>query len=86
VDGGLLTTDARAEYTPTKIQYGPFVHFAFLVTGIDEMMQTGKPTWPVERTLLTSGTLDALHISKKESGRRIETPYLKIPYHSEWEW
>jgi hypothetical protein len=64
----------------------PFMHFAFLVTGIDEMMQTGRPTWPVERTLLTSGTLDALHISKKNNGRRVETPYLKIPYRGEWNW
>jgi hypothetical protein len=64
----------------------PFMHFAFLVSGIDEMMQTGKPTWPVERTLLTSGTLDALHISKKDGGRHVETPYLKIPYRSEWDW
>jgi hypothetical protein len=64
----------------------PFMHFAFLVAGIDEMMQTGVPTWPVERTLLTSGTLDALLFSKNDSGRRVETPYLKRPYRSEWTW
>jgi hypothetical protein len=64
----------------------PFMHFAFLVSGIDEMMQTGKPTWPVERTLLTSGTLDALLISKKDTGRRLETPYLNIAYQSDWNW
>jgi hypothetical protein len=64
----------------------PFMHFAFLVGGIDEMMQAGKPTWPVERTLLTSGVLDALHISKKGDGRRVETPYLKIAYRSRWNW
>ena len=64
----------------------PFMHFALLVQGIDEMMQTGKPTWPVERTLLTSGALDALLISKKDNSRRIETPYLSISYQSRWNW
>ncbi|HLJ12024.1 MAG TPA: hypothetical protein VKU82_12585 [Planctomycetaceae bacterium] len=64
----------------------PFMHFAYLVQGIDDMMQTGKPTWPVERTLLTSGALHALLISKKEHGRRVETPYLDVKYQSHWNW
>jgi hypothetical protein len=64
----------------------PFMHFALLVDGVDEMMQTGKPTWPVERTLLTSGTLDALHISMKEYSRKVSTPYLSFKYQSEWNW
>ena len=61
----------------------PFMHFALLVQGIDEMMQTGKPSWPVERTLQTSGTLDALLISKKDNSRRLETPYLSVSYQSQ---
>jgi hypothetical protein len=64
----------------------PFMHFAYLVEGIDAMMQTGKPTWPVERTLLTSGMLDALLISKKENSRRVETPYLAISYQNPRDW
>lgn len=64
----------------------PFMHFAWLVEGIDEMMQTGRPTWPVERTLLTSGVLDALLKSKHDGGRRVETPWLRFAYQSVWNW
>ena len=54
--------------------------------GIDEMMQTGKPSWPVERTLLTSGTLDALLASKLKGGTPLETPHLKFRYQVDWDW
>ena len=42
------------------------------------MMLTGKPSWNVERTLLTSGALHALLVSLKEDQRRVETPYLML--------
>jgi hypothetical protein len=64
----------------------PFHHFAHLLSGIEQMMLTGEPAWPVERTLLTSGALDALLISKKRGGQTIETPYLNIAYESNWSW
>ncbi len=64
----------------------PFNHFTFQLQGIEKMMLTGKPTWPVERTLLTTGALDALLISKQQSGRRINTPYLKIAYQTNFDW
>ena len=63
----------------------PFMHFAYLVKGIDAMFQTGRPTWPVERTLITSGTLDALLISKQRR-ERLETPQLQIDYQTDWNW
>ena len=62
------------------------MHFTYLLHGIEKMMLTGKPTWPVARTLLTSGSLDALLISRLEGGGRLETPYLKIAYRSDWRW
>ena len=64
----------------------PFGHFTFLVQGIERMMQTGRPTWPVERTLLTTGALDALHTSKLQGGKRVETPHLAISYQPSFEW
>lgn len=64
----------------------PFAHFTYQLMGIEKMMHTGVPTWPVERTLLTSGALDALLISKRDGGMTLETPQLHITYLSNWNW
>lgn len=65
----------------------PFATFAAQMRGIEAMYLTGTPSWPVERTLLTSGVLDAGLISLKEHGRKIKTPYMKkIHYRSDWNW
>jgi hypothetical protein len=50
------------------------------------MMLSGKPSWPVERTLMTSGALDALLISRMKGGERIRTPYLEFSYTPDWRW
>lgn len=64
----------------------PFATFTAQMKGIEQMYLTGKPTWPAERTLLSSGVLDAGLISLKEGSRKIRTPYLKIRYRSTWDW
>jgi hypothetical protein len=61
-------------------QPDPFGHFAYLVKAIESMMQTGHAPYPVERTLLTSGVLDAIMTSKAEKNRRVDTPHLAIRY------
>lgn len=55
-------------------------NFSMLVHGITRMISGEKPPYPVERTLLVSGALDALMNSGHRNGERIETPELKIAY------
>jgi hypothetical protein len=50
------------------------------VQAIDKMFESGAPTYPVERTLLTSGVLEAILTSKFEGHKRIETPHLGVRY------
>jgi hypothetical protein len=64
----------------------PFMHFTYMVKGIEQMIHTGKPAWPVERTLLVTGVLNAYFISKKESDRRVETPWLDVRYEPTRDW
>jgi hypothetical protein len=58
----------------------PFAHFAYLIKAIDTLVNTGHPVYPVERTLLTTGILDAVMISKSQKNRRVLTPHLDVRY------
>lgn len=64
----------------------PAAHFTLLLNGIERMMLTGVPSWPVERTLLTSGILDALLQSNVQGGKPVATPYLDVSYQPTWRW
>ena len=55
-------------------------NFSPLVHSIARMFETGRPSNPVERTLLTSGALAFLMESWHQGQRRIETPMLDIRY------
>lgn len=58
----------------------PHAHFGLLSDAIDQMFVSGKPTHPVERTLLTTGILDRCMTSLFEDDARYETPELAITY------
>ncbi len=60
-------------------QPDPFAHFTYLVRAFEKMVKDQKSPIPPERTLLTSGILDAAMKSLHE-GRNIETPHLEIAY------
>jgi hypothetical protein len=55
-------------------------HFSFLVQEAARMMVSGKASYPVERTLLTTGMLAFLMDSKANGHKHIETPQLKVAY------
>jgi hypothetical protein len=59
---------------------GPYAHFSYLSLNIEEMFLTGRPSVPVERTLLTSGALEAALTSRHEGHRRLETPWMDVTY------
>jgi hypothetical protein len=57
----------------------PLAHFDGLVHCMEKLFVTGKPRYPVERTLLTSCALSLLFESRAWK-KRIETPELNISY------
>jgi hypothetical protein len=86
-DGGafIFAGQLRGQARPVATQFylqnlDPFGHFSYLVRAIEHMMQTGHAAYPVERTLLTTGILDAVMTSRAENGRRVDTPHLDVTY------
>lgn len=53
---------------------------ACLVSKIEEMFVTGRAPYPVERTLIVSGALESCLQSRKQGGKRLETPQLNVRY------
>jgi hypothetical protein len=75
-----LTGDTGYVSTQFWLQEPTYGHFDYLANAIMEMVRTGSPSYPVERTVLTTGILSTAMDSRFEGHRRIETPELRIGY------
>jgi hypothetical protein len=53
---------------------------ACLVAKIEEMFATGKAPYPVDRTLIVSGVLEACLTSRIQGQKLLETPHLTVHY------
>jgi hypothetical protein len=58
----------------------PFAQFEHLLRAIEQMFQTGKAVYPIERTLLTTGILDAALHSLAAKSKQLDTPELAVAY------
>ena len=66
----------------TYLSDNPHPHFSYLGLNIQEFFLHGRPPYPIERTLLVSGALEALAQSRYRGHIRVETPHLNIRYRS----
>jgi hypothetical protein len=73
-----LSTQMYLPMPPARTTLANF--FSPLVNNIEQMFLTGVPSYPVERTLLTSGLVTAGVDSLHQEGARVETPHLAIEY------
>ncbi|HYO82354.1 MAG TPA: hypothetical protein VES20_13200, partial [Bryobacteraceae bacterium] len=86
VDDFTVAVEAEGSAAPVAtlmhLQNGqPYHHFECLVRNIEKMFETGKPPYPVERTLLTTGILDFALESRIQGHVKLQTPLLaKVQY------
>lgn len=74
--------DGQVEGMRVLLADSPHPHFSYLSLNVQQMFLTGQPQYPVERTLLVSGALEALLDSRYRGYGRIETPHLQVAYQS----
>ncbi len=74
VDGKMLST-----HFGQVPQSRDLPHFDGLTHSIEELFVSGRPVYPVERTLLTTGVLAFLFESRERRGR-VDTPELAVTY------
>ena len=77
-DNTVLSTQMYLPMPPARTTLANF--FSPLVNNIEQMFITGEATYPVERTLLTTGLVAAGVDSLFADSARQETPHLNIAY------
>jgi hypothetical protein len=78
LDNGILSTQMYLPMPDGRTTLANF--FSPLVNNMEQMFLTGKPTYPVERTLLTTGLTAAGVESLYRKQEKYETPHLAIKY------
>ncbi|HIG45720.1 MAG TPA: hypothetical protein EYQ20_04595 [candidate division Zixibacteria bacterium] len=73
-----LSTQMYLPMPPARSSLANF--FSPQVNNVEQMFLTGKPTYPLERTLLTTGLTAAGVDSLHKDQIRLETPHLDITY------
>ena len=82
-----LKGETKPRATRFELQDGkPYGHFAHLLRAIEPMIHTGKPAYPVERTLLTTGILDAAMHSVAEGQSLKKTDHLAAVAYQSTDW
>jgi len=57
-----------------------YTYSACLATKIEELFVSGRAPYPLQRSLLTSGVLEACLTSRANGHQRVETPHLAVKY------
>jgi hypothetical protein len=83
-DGFSFAAKVRGQAEPVAcefwLQEPGYTHFNYLVHNIQPMFLTGVPSYPIERTVITSGILEVGMLSRFQGGKPIETPDMHIAY------
>jgi hypothetical protein len=77
-DRGIISTQMYLPMPDGRTTLANF--FSPLVNGMERMFLSGRPAWPVERTLLTTGITAAGVESLYRGQVRYDTPHLEIRY------
>lgn len=77
-NGAIFSTQMYLPMPPARTSLANF--FSPLVNNVERMFLTGRASYPVERTLLTTGLTAAGVESLHRAEARVETPHLAIAY------